>query len=170
MMASPTTEAHRLTRRDSSPRASRNSSRRRPRLLRACATEPSITTSSACKGVLASPNSSRRATELLNRVAVNNAAADSLRSSVSSTRSYGMDPGSETGHHMTEAARREMMQSNKACWSSLLARWPMSCSANSALQTRRAISAFLVPIPGKARLKGGRSHWRDRPERGNPVN
>ncbi|KAI0422121.1 hypothetical protein F5X98DRAFT_193680 [Xylaria grammica] len=44
---------------------------RRPRLLRAYATEPSITTENSCRGLLTSPTySSRRATELLNRVAV----------------------------------------------------------------------------------------------------
>ncbi|KAI1468498.1 uncharacterized protein F4812DRAFT_371073 [Daldinia caldariorum] len=63
-----------LPRRESSPRPKNVSAaeRRRPRLLRACATEPSITTSNACKGLLTSPNNtgSRRATDLLNRVAV----------------------------------------------------------------------------------------------------
>jgi hypothetical protein len=54
-------------RRDSSPH---NTSRRRPKLLRACATEPSITASNASCGALATPDSTRRATELLNRVAV----------------------------------------------------------------------------------------------------
>ncbi|KAI1331930.1 hypothetical protein F5Y16DRAFT_358101 [Xylariaceae sp. FL0255] len=56
-------------RRDS---ASSKSSRsgRRPRLLRAYATEPSITTENACKGLLTSPTySTRKATELLSRVA-----------------------------------------------------------------------------------------------------
>ncbi|KAI1106100.1 hypothetical protein F4804DRAFT_330660 [Jackrogersella minutella] len=74
-----------VPRRESSPRP-KNSDRRRPRLLRACATEPSITTSNACKGVLTNPNASRRATELLSRVAVSHA-----NSSPSSTRSFGLD-------------------------------------------------------------------------------
>ncbi|KAI0434642.1 hypothetical protein F5Y09DRAFT_213728 [Xylaria sp. FL1042] len=63
---------HHHYRRDS---ASSNKSvgSRRPRLLRAYATEPSITTENACRGLLTSPTySSRRATELLNRVAVSN--------------------------------------------------------------------------------------------------
>ncbi|KAI2641798.1 hypothetical protein GGS26DRAFT_536962, partial [Hypomontagnella submonticulosa] len=47
-----------VPRRESSPRP-KNTERRRPRLLRACATEPSITTSNSCKGVLTSPNASR---------------------------------------------------------------------------------------------------------------
>ncbi|KAI1377341.1 hypothetical protein F4677DRAFT_444572 [Hypoxylon crocopeplum] len=74
-----------LPRRESSPRP-KNTERRRPRLLRACATEPSITTSNACKGVLTSPNTSRRATDLLSRVAVSNA-----NSSPSSARSFGLE-------------------------------------------------------------------------------
>ncbi|KAH6658385.1 hypothetical protein BKA67DRAFT_674394 [Truncatella angustata] len=107
-MSSPSTESHRLVRRDSSPRAARSSSRRRPRLLRACATEPSITTSSACKGVLTSPNSSRRATELLSRVAVNNAAV--LSSSPNSTRSFGAVDYEGSG--LTEAEKRELLRSD----------------------------------------------------------
>ncbi|KAI2643468.1 hypothetical protein GGS21DRAFT_496530 [Xylaria nigripes] len=44
---------------------------RRPRLLRAYATQPSITTENACSGLLTSPvYSTRRAAELLNRVAI----------------------------------------------------------------------------------------------------
>ncbi|KAH8664335.1 hypothetical protein BX600DRAFT_299009 [Xylariales sp. PMI_506] len=87
-MASPPQEAHRLSRRDSSPRSGRNSSRR-PRLLRACATEPSVTKSSTCKGVLTSPNPSRGATELLRGVAVSNAAAGTVfSSSPDSARSF----------------------------------------------------------------------------------
>ncbi|KAK8101559.1 uncharacterized protein PG998_007027 [Apiospora kogelbergensis] len=111
-MASPPSDAHRLERRDSSPRPSeRSSSRRRPRLLRACATEPSITTSSACKGVMTSPNSSQRATELLSRVAVSNAAASSmLSSSPTSTRSFGTDGSDKSAYHLDEATRRELMQ------------------------------------------------------------
>jgi hypothetical protein len=56
-----------MQRRDSSPR---NSLKRRPRLLRAAVTEPSITTSSVGRNALASSQSSRRATDLLNRVVV----------------------------------------------------------------------------------------------------
>lgn len=112
-MASPSLETHRLTRRDSSPRPERNSSRRRPRLLRACATEPSITTSNACKGVLTSPNSSRRATELLSRVAVSHAATNPgmLGASPTSARSYGIAEG------LTEAEKRELLRSDSnPCW------------------------------------------------------
>lgn len=107
IMSSPS-DSHRLARRDSSPRADRSSSRRRPRLLRACATEPSITTSSACKGVLTSPNSSRRATELLNRVAVSNAAI--LSSSPISTRSFAAVDYESSG--LTEEEKRELLRSN----------------------------------------------------------
>ncbi|KAL7625467.1 hypothetical protein AAE478_004687 [Parahypoxylon ruwenzoriense] len=82
-------DAHSVARRDQSPGWPRTSSeRRRPRLLRACATEPSITTSNACKGLLTSPNTNRRATDLLSRVAISNAT-----SSPSSTRSFGEESG-----------------------------------------------------------------------------
>lgn len=105
-----------LTRRDSSPRPSsprptaRSSSRRRPQLLRACATEPSITTSSAYRGVLATPNSSRRATEILSRVAVSNAAV--LSSSPNSTRSFASSDFETAG--LTEAEKRELLRSNSS--------------------------------------------------------
>ncbi|KXH57816.1 hypothetical protein CSAL01_02231 [Colletotrichum salicis] len=57
-----------VRRREASPRPDR---RRRPRLLRASATEPTITTTSnASRGAISSPQSSQRATELLSRVAV----------------------------------------------------------------------------------------------------
>ncbi|KAK7966155.1 hypothetical protein PG997_013921 [Apiospora hydei] len=110
-MASPPSDAHGLRSRDSSPRPTeRSSSRRRPRLLRACATEPSITTSSACKGVMTSPNSCQRATDLLSRVAVSNAAASNfqLSSSPTSTRSFGTDASDKAAYHLD----RELMQSN----------------------------------------------------------
>lgn len=65
-MTTPSPDTRRsMQRRDSS----RSNSQRRPRLLRACATEPSITTSNASRGVLASPQSARRATDLLSQVA-----------------------------------------------------------------------------------------------------
>ncbi|KAI3400177.1 hypothetical protein diail_4062 [Diaporthe ilicicola] len=66
-MASPT-ESRRgaVQRRDSS----RSSGSRRPRLLRSSATEPSITPSTASRNALATPGTSRRATDLLNQVAV----------------------------------------------------------------------------------------------------
>ncbi|KAI6090827.1 hypothetical protein F4821DRAFT_227974 [Hypoxylon rubiginosum] len=74
-----------VPRRESSPRP-KHTERRRPRLLRACATEPSITTSNACKALLTSPNTSRRAADMLSRVAISNA-----NSSPSSTRSFGLE-------------------------------------------------------------------------------
>jgi hypothetical protein len=119
-MASPSSETHRLTRRDSSPRPERNSSRRRPRLLRACATEPSITTSNACKGVLTSPNSSRRATELLSRVAVSHAATNPgmLGSSPNSARSFGIAEG------LTEAEKRELLRSDSNPYSACYFSFP----------------------------------------------
>jgi hypothetical protein len=66
-MTSLSPESRRQPRRDSS---TRSSSRRRPRLLRAAVTEPSITTSNASRNALANSQSSRRATDLLSRVAV----------------------------------------------------------------------------------------------------
>ncbi|KAI0129262.1 hypothetical protein F4776DRAFT_162328 [Hypoxylon sp. NC0597] len=87
-----------VPRRESSPRP-KMTERRRPRLLRACATEPSITTSNACKGVLTSPNTNRRATELLSRVAVSNA-----NSSPSSTRSFGIDSAEAREARLTDTA------------------------------------------------------------------
>ncbi|KAI1805538.1 hypothetical protein F4811DRAFT_551808 [Daldinia bambusicola] len=82
-----------LPRRESSPRPTKNLSsaekRRRPRLLRACATEPSITTSNACRGLLTSPNNtgSRRATDLLSRVAVVSSCPSAANPSSSSASS-----------------------------------------------------------------------------------
>ncbi|OTA78839.1 hypothetical protein M434DRAFT_38424 [Hypoxylon sp. CO27-5] len=87
-----------VPRRESSPRP-KTTERRRPRLLRACATEPSITTSNACKGVLTSPNTNRRATELLSRVAISNA-----NSSPSSTRSFGIDSAEAREARLTDTA------------------------------------------------------------------
>ncbi|KAK1760738.1 hypothetical protein QBC47DRAFT_13431 [Echria macrotheca] len=65
IMTSPP-DSRPMSRRDSSDRCG---SKRRPRLLRASATEPSITTSNASRNSLASSQSSRRATDLLSRVA-----------------------------------------------------------------------------------------------------
>ncbi|KAK3685995.1 hypothetical protein B0T22DRAFT_236601 [Podospora appendiculata] len=67
MMASLSADARRMQRRDSSTRSS--SSKRRPRLLRASATEPSITSCNASRNALANSQSSRGATELLSRMA-----------------------------------------------------------------------------------------------------
>ena len=66
-MRSSRLESPRIQRRDSSPRSA---SKRRPKLLRAAATEPSITTSNASRNALATPQACGRATELLNRVAI----------------------------------------------------------------------------------------------------
>ncbi|KAK7757271.1 hypothetical protein SLS62_000820 [Diatrype stigma] len=102
-----------------SPSRDSSSSRRqpsRPRLLRACATEPSITTSNSCSGVLTAPNTSRRATELLSRVAVSNSAATEglLRlsptvSPTSSTQSFGGSGEADRGR-MGDGARRQQQQ------------------------------------------------------------
>ncbi|KAI8965644.1 hypothetical protein F5Y11DRAFT_344243 [Daldinia sp. FL1419] len=88
-----------VPRRESSPRP-KNTERRRPRLLRACATEPSITTSNACNGLLTSPNTSRRATDLLSRVAVSNA-----NSSPSSTRSFVLDSSEMREARLSDSTR-----------------------------------------------------------------
>ncbi|KAI0503278.1 hypothetical protein F5B22DRAFT_555841 [Xylaria bambusicola] len=76
---------HHHYRRDSAS-SNKSASSRRPRLLRAYATEPSITTENACRGLLTSPTySSRRATDLLSRVAVSSnstSASTSSRNSV----------------------------------------------------------------------------------------
>ncbi|KAI0119241.1 hypothetical protein F4814DRAFT_233589 [Daldinia grandis] len=88
-----------VPRRESSPRP-KNTERRRPRLLRACATEPSITTSNACKGLLTSPNTSRRATDLLSRVAISNA-----NSSPSSTRSFALDSSEMREARLSDSTR-----------------------------------------------------------------
>ncbi|AEO56367.1 hypothetical protein MYCTH_2314610 [Thermothelomyces thermophilus ATCC 42464] len=92
MIASVASDSRRMQRRDSSVRSS---STRRPRLLRATATEPSITTSNASPNALAT-QPGRRATELLSRVAfVSGSPPDSILRSPSllSTRSSVYDGG-----------------------------------------------------------------------------
>ncbi|KAK4229863.1 hypothetical protein QBC38DRAFT_358520 [Podospora fimiseda] len=79
MMATISPTSARMERRDSSDR---NASKRRPRLLRASATEPSITTSNASRDALAN-ESSRRATELLTRAFVSGSPPDSVLRSTS---------------------------------------------------------------------------------------
>lgn len=76
-MGSSATESRRagMQRRDSSRS---NSGGRRPRLLRSSATEPSLTASTACRNALASPQTSRRATDLLNQVAISSSPPSSL--------------------------------------------------------------------------------------------
>ena len=95
-MASLSPDSRRgMQRRDSS----RSTSNRRPRLLRASATEPSITTSNASRDSLANSQSSRRATDLLNRVAfVSGSPPDSVYhpSSPLSPRSPVLGPPSRT--------------------------------------------------------------------------
>ncbi|KAK4193078.1 hypothetical protein QBC35DRAFT_469407 [Podospora australis] len=88
-MASLSPDAGRMQRRDS---AERSASKRRPRLLRASATEPSITTSNASRNSLAN-ESSRRATDLLTRAFVSGSPPDSVLRSTSplSTRTAMFD-------------------------------------------------------------------------------
>ncbi|KAI3323136.1 hypothetical protein HD806DRAFT_101531 [Xylariaceae sp. AK1471] len=78
---------HSHHRRDSAS-SNKSWSGRRPRLLRSYATEPSITAENACKGLLTSPTySTRRAAELLNRVAVSNSSSVSPTTTTSSRNS-----------------------------------------------------------------------------------
>ncbi|AEO62805.1 uncharacterized protein THITE_2107426 [Thermothielavioides terrestris NRRL 8126] len=89
-MGSASSDSGRMQRRDSS---NRSLSSRRPRLLRASATEPSITTSNASPNAL-STQPGRRATELLTRMAfVSGSPPDSMLRSASilSTRSSMFD-------------------------------------------------------------------------------
>ncbi|KAH7033019.1 uncharacterized protein B0I36DRAFT_320577 [Microdochium trichocladiopsis] len=69
-MASGSTDCYRGSRRESTASTKSRSSSRRPRLLRAAATEPSITTVHSPSGLLTNPNTNRRATDLLNMVVV----------------------------------------------------------------------------------------------------
>ena len=114
-MATLLPESHHMSRRECSPRPRDSSTRRpsRPRLLRACATEPSITTSNSCTGVLTAPDTSRRATELLSRVAISNSTAEGLLrlspTSPSSIRSFGIETGDGTGRRHSEAAQRTLL-------------------------------------------------------------
>ncbi|KXX81734.1 hypothetical protein MMYC01_200707 [Madurella mycetomatis] len=79
-MASLVSDSGRMQRRDS---ADRTCGSRRPRLMRASATEPSITTSNVSRDALAT-QSGRRATELLSRVAfVSSSPPDSVLRSTS---------------------------------------------------------------------------------------
>ncbi|KAI0408143.1 hypothetical protein F4802DRAFT_453769 [Xylaria palmicola] len=89
-------------RRDSAS-SNKSLSGRRPRLLRAYATEPSITAENSCKGLLTSSTySSRRATELLNRVAVS---SNSTSPTSTSSRSSVSEPerSTETNHESDSA-------------------------------------------------------------------
>ncbi|KAI1129456.1 hypothetical protein F5Y10DRAFT_264137 [Nemania abortiva] len=94
---------HHHHRRDSSS-SNKSLSGRRPRLLRSYATEPSITTENACKGLLTSPTySSRRATELLNRVAVSSSNSGSPTSTSSRNSVLESERLPETSHESYSA-------------------------------------------------------------------
>ncbi|TRX95325.1 hypothetical protein FHL15_003656 [Xylaria flabelliformis] len=100
---SPELTHHHHHRRDS---ASSNKSLggRRPRLLRSYATEPSINTENACKGLLTSPTySSRRAAELLNRVVVSSSNSVSPTSTSSRNSVLVSERLSETNHESYSA-------------------------------------------------------------------
>ncbi|KAI0547285.1 hypothetical protein F4679DRAFT_371044 [Xylaria curta] len=100
---SPDLTHHHHHRRDS---ASSNKSLggRRPRLLRSYATEPSINTENACKGLLTSPTySSRRAAELLNRVVVSSSNSVSPTSTSSRNSVLVSERLSETNHESYSA-------------------------------------------------------------------
>ncbi|KAI0199057.1 hypothetical protein F4808DRAFT_228214 [Astrocystis sublimbata] len=90
---------HHHHRRDSGS-SNKSLSTRRPRLLRSYATEPSITTENACKGLLTSQTySSRRAAELLSRVAVSSSCSGSPTSTSSSRSSVSeSERSTETNH------------------------------------------------------------------------
>ena len=118
-MATLSPESGHVPRRESSSRPRNSSSSRRPsrpRLLRACATEPSITTSNSCSGVLTATNTNRRATELLSRVAVSNSNSEALLrmppSSPSSTRSFGLEAEDGTDRRLAETAQRTLLHPN----------------------------------------------------------
>ncbi|KAI1166364.1 hypothetical protein F5B18DRAFT_75331 [Nemania serpens] len=94
---------HHRHRRDSGS-SNKSLSNRRPRLLRSYATEPSITTENACKGLLTSPTySSRRATELLNRVAVSSSNSSSPTSISSRNSVLESEQLAETSHESYSA-------------------------------------------------------------------
>ncbi|KAI0490749.1 hypothetical protein F4859DRAFT_19385 [Xylaria cf. heliscus] len=94
---------HHHHRRDSAS-SNKSLSGRRPRLLRAYATEPSITTENACKGLLTSPTySSRRAAELLNRVAVSSSNSVSPTSTSSRNSVLESERSTETNHESYSA-------------------------------------------------------------------
>ncbi|KAI1180930.1 hypothetical protein F4777DRAFT_573584 [Nemania sp. FL0916] len=85
-------------RRDSAS-SNKSVSSRRPRLLRSYVTEPSITTENPCKGLFTSPTySSRRAAELLNRVAVSSSNSTSPTSTSSQNSVLESEQLAETNH------------------------------------------------------------------------
>lgn len=90
-MGSPTPDSRRssaMSRRDS---IRSNSGGRRPRLLRSSATEPSITASTASRNALATPQSARRATDLLNQVAFSSSPPNSASPLSQSPTSMGYE-------------------------------------------------------------------------------
>ncbi|KAI1429482.1 hypothetical protein F5Y12DRAFT_405988 [Xylaria sp. FL1777] len=101
--SSDLTHHHHHYRRDSAS-SNKSAGSRRPRLLRAYATEPSITTENACRGLLTSPTySSRRATELLNRVAVSSSNSTSPTNTSSRNSVLESEPSTETNHESYSA-------------------------------------------------------------------
>ena len=123
-MASISADSRRPTpRRDSS-----RSSSRRPRLLRASATEPSITTANVSRSAFTSPPPSRRATDLLTQVAyVSGSSTDSLYrgSSPRSAPSPIFDRDHFRGHRddvlsSSPASTGENMDDDRpySCWAS----------------------------------------------------
>ncbi|KXJ92888.1 hypothetical protein Micbo1qcDRAFT_160741 [Microdochium bolleyi] len=86
-MASGSTDYYRGPRRESTASTKSRSSSRRPRLLRAAATEPSITTVHSPTGLLTNSNTNRRATDLLNMVVVSKSSYTSSSSSSQSLSS-----------------------------------------------------------------------------------
>lgn len=122
-MASTSPDSRRpMQRRDSS----RSSSKRRPRLLRASATEPSINTANVGRSAFTSPPPSRRATDLLSQVAyISGSSPDSLYRATS--------PRSAPSPIFDRDQRDEMLSSSPTstgenldddqpytCWSSII--------------------------------------------------
>ncbi|KAI0398227.1 hypothetical protein F5Y17DRAFT_146345 [Xylariaceae sp. FL0594] len=90
--------SHHHQRRDSSS-SNKSWTGRRPRLLRSYATEPSINTENACQALLTSPTySTRRAAELLSRVAVSSSSATTPSSASSRNSALDSERLAETRH------------------------------------------------------------------------
>ena len=154
-MATLSPDSGHVPRRESSSRPRNSSSSRRPsrpRLLRACATEPSITTSNSCSGVLTATNTNRRATELLSRVAVSNSNSEGLLrmppSSPSSTRSFGLETEEGTDRRLSETAQRTMLHPNSQQRSSPPnRRRPQGNRGQASLTPQEADSACYFSFP-----------------------
>ncbi|KAI1827554.1 hypothetical protein F4861DRAFT_370723 [Xylaria intraflava] len=94
---------HHHHRRDSAS-SNKSLSGRRPRLLRAYATQPSISTENACTGLLASPiYSTRRAAELLNRVVISSSGSVSPTNASSRSSELPSERLTETNHRSDTA-------------------------------------------------------------------